>query len=162
MPGGNVFLIEYNEPLIEEYRMKDPQKFAAAKVHPNTGEKLQAVLVAAKDLKAAVRAYESIGFTAGRRVSLPQLGAKGRESETGEGLVLLLETSSAGGEVASFLVRRGEDVIGVSIKVAELNTALNILETNLKLKLRPYEGAYGKSVLVPVEVTRGIWIEMFK
>ncbi len=98
----------------------------------------------------------------GRRISLSQLGAKGREIETGEGLVLLLEASSAEGEVASFLARRGEGVMGVSIKVAELNTALNILEANLKQKLPPYEGAYGKSVLVPVEVTRGIWVEMFK
>lgn len=162
VPGGNVFLIEYNEPLIEEYRRKDPQIFEASKVHPNTAEKLQAVWVAVKDLKAAVRAYESIGFTAKRRISLPQLGAKGREIEAGEGLVLLLEASSVKGEVASFLTRRGEGVIGVSIKVTELNTALNILETNLKQKLRPYEGAYGKSVLVPVEVTRGIWVEMFK
>jgi hypothetical protein len=162
VPGGNVFLIEYNEPIIEEYRMKDPQKFEAARVHPNTAEKLQAVWVAVKDLRAAVRAYESVGFTAGRRISLPQLAAKGREIEAGEGLVLLLEASSADGNVASFLARRGEGVMGVSIKVANLNTALNILESNLKQKLRPYEGAYGKSVLVPIEDTRGIWVEMFK
>src|SRR5205085_630309 len=61
VPGGNVFLIEYNEPLIEEYRRKDPQRFEAARVHPNTAEKLQAVWVAVKDLKAAVRAYEAVG-----------------------------------------------------------------------------------------------------
>jgi hypothetical protein len=162
LPGGNVFLIEYNEPFIEEYRKKDPLTFEAARVHPNTAQKLQAVWVAVKDLKVAVSTYESFGFPAGRRISLPQFGAKGREIEVGEGVVLLLEASSVTGKVASFLARRGEGVIGCSIKVADLNTAVNLLEANLKQKLLPYEGAYGKSVLIPDEVTRGIWIELVK
>jgi catechol 2,3-dioxygenase-like lactoylglutathione lyase family enzyme len=162
VPGGNVFLIEYNEPFIDSFRLKNPQKFEADRTHPNTAERLQAVWVAVKDLDAAVKAYESIGFSVGRHVALPHLAAKGREVKTGESLVLLLQSSEAKGEVFSFLANRDEGVMGVSIKVAKLNTARELLEANLKQKLRTYTGAYGKSVLIPVEVTRGIRIELFE
>ncbi len=161
-PGAIVFLIEYNEQARENRQKEDLQKYEAARVHPNTAEKIQSVWITVKDLDAAVKAYESIGLSAGRRVNLPQLEARGHEVVAGNGVVLLLQANTPKSKVTSFLARRGEGIMGVSIKVAALNRARNILETNIKQKFTPYVGAYGKSILIPAEVTRGVWVELFQ
>ena len=162
LPGGDVFLIEYNEQVGEDYRKKDPQGFDAARTHPNTAKHIESVCVAVKDLKRAVKAYESIGLSTGRQVRLPHFGATGREILAGAGVVMLLQANNTNSMVASFIEMRGEAIMGLSIKVAELDTARKILETNIKQTFTPYEGAYGRSVLVPAEVTHGVWVEMFQ
>ncbi len=161
VPGGIVFFIQYNEKAREESRKED-RNAKYETVHPNTAEKISSVWVAVKDLDAAVKGYNSIGLTAGRQVKVPHLGATGREINAGEGVILLLQPNDSNGEAASFLKRRGEEIMGVSIKVTNLDTARNIVETNLKRKLSTYRGPYGRSFLVPDEITRGLWFEMFQ
>ncbi len=160
VPGGTFFFIEYNEKAIEEVRKKNP-KAADNAEHANTAQKIKSVWVAVKDLQAAVKAYEALGFTAGRQVDFPQLGATGREIAAGGGAILLLQAHGSDSRVASFLTSRGEGIMGVSIQVDRLEAARGILETGVKRRFIPYSGAYGKSLLVPLELTRGLWFEMF-
>lgn len=160
MPGGDVFFIEYKESL-EQLRSKNPQKYAASRTHPNTAEKVQAVWIAVKNLDSAVKIYESIGLKAGNQVSFSKLKAKGREIIVGESLIVLLEADGRG-KAASFLKQRGESIMGVSIKVGDLNTAKKMIEINLKQRIKTYKGAYGKSLLAPFEETHGIWVELYQ
>ena len=52
--------------------------------------------------------------------------------------------------------------MGVSIEVASLQTARNLLESNTKRQFKPYDGPYGQSILIPPELTHGVWIEFFQ
>ncbi|HVR95968.1 MAG TPA: VOC family protein [Thermoanaerobaculia bacterium] len=161
VPGGTFFFIEYNEKAIQERRKKNP-KVADNTEHANTAQRIKSVWVAVKDLQAAVKAYEALGFTAGRQVDLPRLGATGREIAAGGGGILLLQAHGSDSKVASFLTSRGEGIMGVSIQVAKLKAARGVLETGVKQRFIPYSGAYGKSLLVPLELTRGLWVELFQ
>jgi catechol 2,3-dioxygenase-like lactoylglutathione lyase family enzyme len=132
-------------------------------VHRNTAKKLSSVWMAVRDLEATVKEYESMGFSPGRKLPAPQLGAQGQEIEAGRGSILLLQPENSTAKVASFLAERGaEGIIGISIEVASLQTARSLLEANTKRQFEPYDGPYGKSILIPPELTHGVWIEFFQ
>jgi catechol 2,3-dioxygenase-like lactoylglutathione lyase family enzyme len=132
-------------------------------VHPNTAKTLASVWMAVSDLETSVRAYESMGLHPVRKLAAPPLGARGQEIEAGQGTILLFEPENSTGKVASFLAERGaEGIMGVSIEVASLQTARNLLESNTKRQFKPYDGPYGLSILIPPELTHGVWIEFFQ
>jgi catechol 2,3-dioxygenase-like lactoylglutathione lyase family enzyme len=132
-------------------------------VHPNTAKKLSSVWMGVRNLEASEKEYESMGFRAARNLAAPQLGARGQEIEAGQGTILLLQPQESAGKVASFLAERGaEGIMGVSIEVASLQTARSLLETNTKRQFEPYVGPYGQSILIPPELTHGVWIEFFQ
>lgn len=130
--------------------------------HPNTAKGIQSVWIAVRDLETATKSYESVGLRAGRRRNLPALGAIGREIDAGEAVILLVQPRSKKGRVASFLADRGEGIMGVSIEVSELETARQLLETHTNKQFASYIGLYGKSLLIPSELTHGLWIEFFQ
>src|SRR5260370_22800009 len=103
-----------------------------------------------------------MGLPSERKGDFRKLGAEGREIRAGEGVLLLLRAKDPKGEVALFLTRRGEGIIGVSIKVARLQKTRAMLEADMGQRITPYEGSYGKSILVPVELTQGVWLELFQ
>jgi catechol 2,3-dioxygenase-like lactoylglutathione lyase family enzyme len=132
-------------------------------VHANTAKKLSSVWMGVRELGTSVGAYESIGFRASRKLTVSQLGAQGQELEAGDGSILLLQPKNSTGSVASFLAERGaEGIMGVSIEVASLQTARSLLEANTKRQFEPYAGPYGESILIPPELTYGVWIEFFQ
>jgi catechol 2,3-dioxygenase-like lactoylglutathione lyase family enzyme len=132
-------------------------------VHPNTAKKLSSVWMGVRDLQASLREYESMGFRPARKFAVPQLGARGQEIEAGDGTILLLQPEMSTGKVGSFLAERGaEGIMGVSIEVASLQTARTVLEANTKRQFEPYAGPYGQSILIPPELTYGVWIEFFQ
>ena len=163
LPDTAVFFIEYNRKAWEELQRKSPVVMpAGATRHANTAKRIASVWVVVKDLTAATKVYESVGLHAGRKLELSQLGADGREMEAGQGVILLLQSKDTGGPVASFLAKRGEGLMGVSIEVGQIETARKILETNTKEQFTLYAGPYGQSLLITGEVTRGAWMEMFQ
>jgi len=132
-------------------------------VHANTAKRLTSVWMAVTDLKASVPTYESMGFRASGRLPVVQLGAQGQEIEAGQGSILLLQPENSTGKVASFLAERGaEGIMGVSIEVASLQTARTVLEANTRRQFQPYAGPYGNSILIPPDLTHGMWIEFFQ
>ena len=131
--------------------------------HPNTAKKLSSVWMAVRDIEATIKEYESMGFRPGRKLAAPQLEARSQEIDAGDGTILLLQPQEPTGKVASFLAERGaEGIMGVSIEVASLQTARGLLEANTKRKFPPYAGPYGESILIPPELTHGVWIEFFQ
>ena len=130
--------------------------------HANTAKGIKSVWIAVTDLKAATKAYESVGLPVGEKRRLPQLGAIGSEIKAGQGVILLLQPTSHSGKVAKFLEDRGEGIMGISIEVSRLMTARKLLQMNTKRKFTPYGGPYGMSVLIPAQITHGVWVEMFQ
>ena len=132
-------------------------------VHANTAKKLSSVWMGVRDLEASIRTYESMGFRSSRKLTVSQLGAQGQEIDAREGSILLLQPETSAAKVASFLAERGaEGIMGVSIEVANLQTARSLLEAKTKRQFEPYSGPFGQSILIPPEFTHGIWIEFFQ
>jgi hypothetical protein len=52
--------------------------------------------------------------------------------------------------------------MGLSIKVKNLATAGELLAANHRLSTQPYQGLYGKSILVSPTGAGGLWIEFFE
>jgi hypothetical protein len=124
LPGGHVFFIEYNEKAIEDLHKKDPKGFDAARLHANSAKHIQSVWVAVKDLKLAVKSYESIGLLAGRQVHLPQFGTTGARFEPAPRFCCFLKRmtqmaslrrSLIKNKTAIYQFRRGTWLVRVSI-----------------------------------------------
>jgi hypothetical protein len=118
--------------------------------------------MAVNDLDAATRAYESVGLRAGRKLQAPRLAAKIREVVAAQGVILLLQAKNTKGSLASYVAQHGEAIIGVSIEVRDLQVARSMLTATIKQELNPYNGPYGKCILVAPEFTHGVWIELFQ
>ncbi len=161
VPANAVFFIEYNREKLAEMSRSHPEfsplTFAD---HANGARGMRSVWMAVADLQAATDAYRAAGFTPGRELEVPRLGATGREILAGRGRILLLAPSRVDGIVAAFLRQRGEGVAGVSLEVADLAAAQQMLAARAGLRFATYEGPYGEGVLIPPELTHGLWIEM--
>ena len=152
LPFEPFFFIQY---ALREARSGPPE-------HQNTAVDVHSVWIAVKDLEAATKGYEALGLLPGRKRRIPQLAAKGREIGAGQGVILLLQATDTKGPLASYVAQQGEGVIGMSIEVRDLPKARSLLRSSTKQELNPYNGPYGKSIVVPPVFTHGVWIELFQ
>jgi len=159
-----IFFIEY---VSAEWREK--HRAAGDMDHPNTAMGIHAVWFAVHDTETQLGALRDAGFESGESREMKSLGAHGREVKAGQGVLLLLQPSDRNGVLSRYLSDptnwidgHDEGVIGVSIEVANLGKARQLVESGTGRKLDTYKGFYGTSFLLPPEVTHGIWIEMFQ
>ncbi len=161
VPANAIFFIAYNQELREEvtraYPEFNPLNFTS---HGNGATGIRSVWMAVRDLAAASAAYEGVGLAGGRQLDVPYLGAVAREIAAGKGEILLLAPARADGQVAGFLQQRGQGVMGVSLEVRELEAARQALADGTGWTFTAYDGVYGPSILVPPELSHGLWIEM--
>jgi len=54
------------------------------------------------------------------------------------------------------------EIIGVSIEVTDLDKAISWVEAHSGRKLEPYDGFYGRSILIPPDLTHGVWMEFLQ
>lgn len=153
LPDGAIFFVEY-PPRDTASKTPPPES------HPNTAQGTVAVWILVKELEKASKDSEKLGFRSGRLLDFQALGARGQEFETGLGKIVLLEANSPAKPAADFSRDRGQGVMGITVAVGDLAKAQSLIEKNTKRKLLPYEGTYGRSFLVPAELTSGVWIEM--
>jgi hypothetical protein len=130
--------------------------------HPNTAMGIHAVWFAVYDAEAQLRTLRDAGLEAGESREMKSFGAHGQEVKAGQGVLLLLESSDKNGLLTKFLSDHDEDIIGLSIEVADLSKALRLAESGTGRKLETYKGFYGTSFLLPPAVTHGIWMEIFE
>ena len=149
LPEGAIFFVEY--PV---------QVPARTVVQPNTTQGTVAVWIVVKDLEKASQESEKLGFIPGRVLDFKSLGARARELGTGLGKILLVEGTSPGKPAATFFRERGPGVMGFSLAVDDLAKAQSLIGKNTNRKLSTYDGVYGKSFLIPSELTNGVWMEM--
>lgn len=163
VPANAIFFIEYNREALGELSRSHPE-FSPLNFtdHANGSQGIRAVWMAVADPTAATAAYESVGFAPGDELEVPYLSALGRSIPAGRGELLLLAPARGEGKVAAFLRQRGEGVMGVSLEVGELATTRDVLAARTGFRMATYEGLYGTSVLIPPELTHGLWIEMFQ
>ena len=161
--ANEFFLIEYNRETLAELSQKYPGfNPATSAVHANTAKSLKSVWVAVHDLDAAIQAYNSIGLEVGEKAAVPQINAVGIAIEAARSAILLLEPDDPIGATATFLEQRGPGVIGMSIEVENLQTADYLVKANTRRHFEPYWGTFGESILIPAELTNGIWMELFE
>jgi catechol 2,3-dioxygenase-like lactoylglutathione lyase family enzyme len=149
LPDGAIFFVEY--PV---------QVQARTVVQPNTTQGTVAVWIVVKDLEKASQESEKLGFHLGRVLDFKGLGARARELDTGRGKILLLEVNSPGKPAATFLHERGQGVMGFTLAVGDIAKAQSLTGKNANREFPTYGGIYGKSFLIPPELTSGVWIEM--
>ncbi len=167
-PSGNkqafplaVFLIEYVSPGrltwiagIRKNGMLD---------HPNTARRIHSTWFAVRDLEASLRNLQDAGLEPGEIREVKSLGAAGREVKAGSGCMLLLQSADEKGALEKFISNHDDgEIIGVSIEVADLNKARFWVESRSGQELEPYDGFYGRSILIPPDMTHGVWLEMFQ
>ena len=75
---------------------------------------------------------------------------------------MLLESSDKNNVLTRYLSDHDGGIIGLSIEVADLGKARQLAESGTGRKLETYKGFYGTSLLLPPEVTHGVWMEMFQ
>ena len=151
-----IFFIQYlhDEP-------RDQKVHDAAIRHPNTALGVHAVWFAVNDPQASLRLLSDAGFTAsGGTVKL--FDVKGPEINAGNGVLSLLSGKDKRGEPARYLANHDEGIVAVSVQVSDLQVAKVKVESALHMELKTYNGAFGKSFLLPASHAHGLWIEMFE
>jgi catechol 2,3-dioxygenase-like lactoylglutathione lyase family enzyme len=131
--------------------------------HPNTALGIPSVRFAGRDLEASLQNLQDMGLEPGEAREAKFLGASGREVKAGEGALLLLRSADANGALTRFLSDHMDgDIIGLGIEVADLNKARSWIENHSGRKLEPDEDGYGRSAMIPLDLTHGVWLELFQ
>ena len=131
--------------------------------HPNTALRIHSVWFAVRNLDAQLRNLRDASFESGETREAKFLGASGREVKAGNGCMLLLRSSNQRGVLNTFLQDHDDgSIIGVSIEVSDLNKARSWVEGHSGHKLEPHNGFYGQSIMIPPDLTHGIWMELFQ
>jgi catechol 2,3-dioxygenase-like lactoylglutathione lyase family enzyme len=167
-PSGNkqifkmwIWLIEYVSS--ERAARRAARREQGLMAHPNTAQLLHAVWFAVRDLEVSLRNLQDAGFGPGEMREVKFLGAQGREVKAGQGCMLLLRSADKNGALNKFLSDHDDgDIIGLSIEVSDLNTARSWVEGHSGRKLESYKGFYGRGIMIPPELTHGIWMELFQ
>jgi hypothetical protein len=121
------------------------------------------VWFAVRDLEASLRNLQEAGFEAGEKREAKFLGAAGCEVKAGSGSMLMLESVDDNGGLGKFLSNHDEgEIIGLSIEVSDLSKARSWVEGHSGSKLEPYNGFYGQSIMIPPDLTHGVWMEFFQ
>ncbi len=156
-----IYLVEYVSP--ERSARLAGVREKGMMAHPNTAQCLHSVWFAVSDLDVSLRNLHDAGFESGETREAKYLGAKGREVKAGKGCMLLLRSVYQKGVLNTFLQDHDDgQIIGISIEVSDLNQAHSWVEGHSQHKLEPYKGYYGRSIMIPPDLTHGVWMELFQ
>jgi hypothetical protein len=158
MLSNFLFLIEYVSPgrlaALREQGMM---------THPNTAPGIRSVWFAVRNLDAQLRNLHNAGLESGETREARFLGASGREVKAGNGNMLLLQSADKNSVLNTFLSDHDdESIIAVSIELSDLNKACSWVEGHSGQKLEPYKGFYGRCIMIPPDLTHGLWLELFQ
>jgi catechol 2,3-dioxygenase-like lactoylglutathione lyase family enzyme len=167
-PSGNkqvfmlwIWLIEHASP--ERHAKIAARRERGMMAHPNTALRIHSVWFAVRDLDASLRNLCDAGFEPGETREAKFLGAKGREVKAGGGSMLLLRSLDQKAVLNTFLQDHDDgSIIGVSIEVSDMNKARSWVEGRSGHKLEQYMGYYGRCIMIPPDLTHGIWMELFQ
>jgi catechol 2,3-dioxygenase-like lactoylglutathione lyase family enzyme len=132
----------------------------APRPHPNTAQKIDTLWLVVADLDAAIDFYEGLGLKVhAKHKKIEYLGGRGAEVQYHNSTLALLEPDGPGA-VADFAAQRGEGILGVSVKVGDLHTARNLVNSNTGLALQTFKYKGRDRFLIPASLTHGFLIEM--
>ncbi len=157
-PDNSNFLLDYDEAQVQQMFTDFP--ILAPRPHPNTAQKIDTLWLVVSDLDAAIAFYEGLGLDVQfKNKKIHYLGARGAEVRFHNSTLALLQPDGPG-LVADFVADRGEGILGVSIKVGNLETAHTLIEGNTGLTLPIFKDKGRDRFLVPASLTHGFLLEM--
>jgi catechol 2,3-dioxygenase-like lactoylglutathione lyase family enzyme len=157
-PANANFFLDYDEAEVQ--RMFTEFPVLAPRPHPNTAEKIETLWLVVADLDAAIGFYEGLGLEVRfKNKKVHFLGGRGAEVRFGGQTVTLLVPDGPG-LVADFAAQRGEGILGVSVQVRDLRTALGVVNANTGLHLQSFEDKGRSRFLVPALRPHGFLIGM--
>jgi catechol 2,3-dioxygenase-like lactoylglutathione lyase family enzyme len=157
-PDNSNFLLDYDEAQVQQMFTDFPS--LAPQPHPNTAQRIDTLWLVVADLDAAVAFYEGLGLDVKHEhKKIHYLGARGAEVLYHGSTLALLEPDGPG-IVADFAADRGEGILGVSIQVGDLQTALDLVNGNTALGLQIFRYKGRDRFLVPASLTHGFLVEM--
>jgi hypothetical protein len=157
-PDNSNFFLDYNEAQVRQMFVQVPA--LAPRPHANTAQKIDTVWLVVADLSAAVDFYQGLGLDVRplhRRIGY--LGGRGAEVRFATNTLALLEPDGPG-LLADFAADRGEGILGVSLKVGDLQTAHDLIEGNTGLTLPVFTYQGRQRFLIPASLTHGVLVEM--
>jgi hypothetical protein len=157
-PDNSNFFLDYDEAQVQQMFTDFP--VLAPQPHPNTAEKIDTLWLVVSDLDAAIAFYEGLGLEVRfEHKKIHYLGARGAEVRYHNSTLALLEPDGPG-LVADFVAERGEGILGASIEVGDLQTALSLVNGNTGLGLQSFKYKGRERFLVPASLTHGFLVEM--
>lgn len=157
-PDNSNFFLDYDEAQVQQMFAEFPA--VAPRPHPNTAQKIDTLWLVVADLDAAIDFYEGLGLEVRfKHKKIHYLGARGAEVRYNNNTLALLEPDGPG-LVADFVADRGEGIMGVSIKVGDLDTARALVNGNTGLNLQTFKYKGRDRFLIPASLTHGVLIEM--
>lgn len=157
-PDNSNFFLDYNEAQVNQMFVEVPA--LAPRPHPNTAQKIDTLWLVVSDLDSAVQFYEGLGLKViSRNRKIGYLGGRVAEVRYKTSTLALLEPDGPG-PVADFAADRGEGILGVSLKVGSLDTALSLINRKTGLNLQTFKYQGRERFLIPASLTHGLLIEM--
>jgi catechol 2,3-dioxygenase-like lactoylglutathione lyase family enzyme len=157
-PDNSNFLLDYNEAQVQQMFTDFPA--LAPRPHPNTAQKIDTLWLVVADLDAAIDFYEGLGLEVRfKNKKIHSLGGRGADVRYHNSTLALLEPDGPG-LVADFAAERGEGIMGLSVKVGNLQTALALVNSNTGLHLQTFKEKGRERFLIPASLTHGFLIEM--
>ncbi len=159
-PDNSMFLLDYDEAQVQQMYAEFPE--LAPRPHPNTAERIDTLWLVVSDLDAAIAFYEGLGLDVRfKNKKIHYLGARGAEVRYNNDTLALLQPDGPG-LVADFAADRGDGILGVSIEVGDLQTALGIVNANTGLGLQSFKYKGRDRFLVPASLTHGFLLELIE
>src|SRR5215218_4563459 len=157
-PDNSNFFLDYDEAQVQQMFTDFPA--LAPQPHPNTAQRIDTLWLVVSDLDAAIAFYEGLGLDVRfEHKKIHYLGARGAEVRYHNSTLALLEPDGPG-LAADFVAERGEGIMGVSIEVGDLQTALSLVNGNTGLGLQSFKYKGRERFLVPASLTHGFLVEM--
>ena len=157
-PDNSNFFLAYDDAQVSQMFVDFP--VLAPQPHPNTAQKIDTLWLVVSDLDAAIDFYEGLGLEVRfKHKKIDYLGGRGAEVRYHNSTLALLEPDGPG-LVADFAADRGEGILGVSLQVGNLHTALNLVNHNTGLHLHTFKYKGRDRFLIPATLTHGLAIEM--
>ncbi len=157
-PDNSNFFLDYDEAQVQQMFVDFPS--TAPRPHPNTAQKIDTLWLVVSDLDAAIAFYEGLGLDVHfKNKKIQYLGGRGAEVRYHNATLALLEPDGPG-IVADFAAERGEGILGMSVKVGNLQTARTYVNQHTGLNLQTFKYRGRDRFLVPASLTHGFLIEM--
>jgi catechol 2,3-dioxygenase-like lactoylglutathione lyase family enzyme len=157
-PDNSNFFLQYDDAQVQQMFTDFP--VLAPRPHPNTAQKIDTLWLVVSDLDAAIDFYEGLGLEVRfENKKIHYLGARGAEVRYHNNTLALLVPDGPG-LVADFVADRGEGIMGASIQVSNLETALALVNGNTGLNLQAFKYKGRDRFLIPASLTHGFMIEM--
>jgi catechol 2,3-dioxygenase-like lactoylglutathione lyase family enzyme len=157
-PDNSNFFLDYDEAQVQQMFVDFPS--LAPQPHPNTAQKINSLWLVVADLDAAIDFYEGLGLqVSSKHQKIHYLGGRGAEVRYRDNNLILLEPDGPG-IVANFAAERGEGILGVSVQVGSIQTAIDLVNGNTGLDLVTFKYKGRDRFLVPAALTHGFLVEM--